>query len=510
MKAKDTGKATVVRLWHFDDNPYELEAIESTLRLESFGPAFEVRSFINTADLLQVIATNDQPDIVLLDIHDETSGKNDGIDAIEVVRRKCDSSVIIMRSSLSDAATIVDCLRRGADDFISKKTDKAELSLRLFNAVHLARAKRGVASIDVLDKSNADLQDFAGQTMKQVKQRAVKIIDSAIMAVHVYGEPGTGKEVVAEIFRRSLPATTPFVSINCGAISPSILESELFGHVKGAFTGAQSDRKGVIAEANGGWLFMDEVATLPMSAQIALLRVLENREIRPVGGSKTKKINVRIISAANERLEHLVGNGSFRRDLWQRLVEATVDLPPLRERQDEIRPLIEKFCKTMNGGPYEISESTITVLSELHWSDGNIRELRNCLRAMTEFSSNKYLTPLAIPARYWSENRRHQSGPQPASSADYVGSGTQSMLSVGWDPKMDGNFESAVDEIFKQLIRLLHQEHRRLSVRSLSKLTGIAKTTLADKLRRLVDKKLISAEDLQALVGLEAAAKSEG
>jgi DNA-binding NtrC family response regulator len=510
MKTPDAVKTTTLKVWHFDDNPYELEAIESTLTTESFGPEFEVKSFVSPIELAAAISPSELPDIVLLDIHDEVTGKKLGISAIEMVRSKCQSAIIVMRSSLSDSGTILECLRHGADDFISKKTDKAELSLRLYNAVQLAHAKRGGDRDQRSGTQLKAMENYAGQTMQHIRRRAEKIVDSAIMAVHVFGEPGTGKEVVAEVFRQVLPVNTPFVSINCGAISPSILESELFGHVKGAFTGAQSDRKGVIEEANGGWLFMDEVATLPMSAQVALLRVLENKEIKPVGGSKTKKVNVRILSATNERLEQLVSKGSFRKDLWQRLVEATIELKPLRERREEVRPLIEMFCQIMNGGPYKITDSAIAVLCELNWSDGNIRELRNCLRAMTEFSSDKLLTPLAIPARYWSETDNSLQGQSSTHGSVSTTAGHTWKLSVEWDPSREGNFDGTVDEILMQLIRLLHGKHNRLSVRSLSKYTGIAKTTLADKLRRLVDKKLLSADELQSLVGLESTSKISG
>ena len=234
--------------------------------------------------------------------------------------------------------------------------------------------------------------------MRKICQRVPQIINSAISSVYIEGESGTGKEVVADLFG-SFARNTPFVKLNCGSIAPSLLESELFGYVKGAFTGALSNKAGIIETASGGWVFLDEVASLSKSAQVALLRVLENQEVIRLGESHSRKINVRFIAASNVCLSHLVEEGKFRNDLWQRLCETEIILKPLRERRSEIPELIEYFCKNMRGGPYQIEKTAMNVLSQMPWDDGNVRELRNCLRAMTENQNNGILSPMGIPER---------------------------------------------------------------------------------------------------------------
>ena len=389
-----------------DDNPFEGEHLAEALGKNTdgnvLGCQFKVETFDDVSGYLARLQEKPSPDVVLLDVDLGKQGR--GSDLIEKSREILPRLVIMMRSGLDDVQVIRDCLKRGADDFLSKVSDTRELGLRVWNGYRLARLKRGEdmrQEIRHTGKVKDPVNTEVGPTLQQISKRIPMLIKSAVSAIHVSGESGTGKEKVADLFHAVLAHDTPFVRVNCGAIAPSLLESELFGHAKGSFTGAASEKKGYLETASGGWIFLDEVGTLTPQAQVALLRVIENHEVVRVGESLPRRISIRVLSATNESLEDLVRQGKFRKDLWQRLCETKIHLPPLRERKAEIAPLVKYFCEIMPGGPYEISESALDVLTEASWKNGNVRELRNCLRAMTELHVNRLLTPLSIPGSIW-------------------------------------------------------------------------------------------------------------
>ena len=281
---------------------------------------------------------------------------------------------------------------------------------------------------------------------------------------------------MAELFE-DYTKNTPFVKMNCGSIAANLVESELFGYAKGAFTGAASHKIGLLEAASGGWLFLDEVASLSESAQIALLRAIENQEVIRIGESTPRKISVRFIAASNVSLLEKVQMGSFRNDLWQRLCETEIILKPLRDRKHEIPDLIQFFCKTMKGGPYIIEETALNVLCQLPWQEGNVRELRNCLRAMTEHQTNKILTPLGIPERILLKNKE-DFYPLEKKLDNYV-----------YIPLFDqtGNFytyEHLEEILFDKLVKFLY-EKEKINITELSKKIGLARSTVQIKMRKI-------------------------
>jgi DNA-binding NtrC family response regulator len=354
-------------------------------------------------------------------------------------------------------------------------SDKGELSLRVYNSYRLATMKRGVNfTAQPVDK---DIPRPVGATMERIARRIPLILDSAISAIFIGGESGTGKEVVADLIGSALPPETPFIKVNCGAIAPTLLESELFGHVKGAFTGASADKRGLLEAASGGWIFLDEVATLSPSAQVALLRVLENHTMLRVGSTKPVHLDLRVLSATNEPLETLVAEGKFRADLWQRLRETEINLPPLRQRPDEIPALVERFCNKMNGGPYTVSGPAMAVLTSASWRAGNIRELRNCLRAMTEMHVNKLLTPLSIPERLWEDigekpetQTQDQAEPKPQVLLD---DSEDNGIVIPWTYDDKQTYDHLTDLLLLTLTRKVASRNGRLSLRSLAQTIGM-------------------------------------
>jgi DNA-binding NtrC family response regulator len=460
---------------HLDDDPFEGERVRSALAKSPLGISFRVESALQPGELFNILKGS-AIDAVLLDVHlgDDVSGH----EVIPKIRELAPHAVILMFSTADDAPTVLTSLQAGADDFLSKHSDKGELALRIKNSLGLAQLKRG-------HKKSAAVKapKPIGATMEQIQQRVVRLINSAVSAVHVAGESGTGKEVVADLFAAEL-GDEPFVKVNCGAIAPTILESELFGHVKGAFTGALTDKRGYLESASGGWLFLDEVANLTASAQAALLRVIENQEVLRVGSAKPVPIKVRIISATNDDLDALVEQGKFRRDLLQRLREAEIKLRPLRDRRAEIPDLVAHFCHTMPGGPYKISDPALRILTHAKWREGNVRELRNCLRAMTEMHENGMLTPLSIPERVLRPVGKKTG---PAADLDFAST---------------TNFDTLVDRLLINLTEHLYLQHGQLSIRQVALLTNVSRSTLSARYKQLVESGELSKDAIAEWLGI--------
>jgi DNA-binding NtrC family response regulator len=521
------GKDSIsLRVLHVDDDPFELDRVKLALEKHPTSCTFHVESLSQADAFLKRLASRQlAPDVVILDIHLGNETLN-GVQLATETRKAWPTSVILMCSTADDVGTIADCLSSGADDFISKLSDHGELSLRVFNSYRLARLKSG-ADITPTQSHNPKEKPCIGPTMGRIKARIPLILDSAISAVFIRGESGTGKEVVADLFEAHVGEKKPFIKVNCGAIAPTLLESELFGHMKGAFTGAIAEKKGLIEVSSGGWIFLDEVATLSMQAQVALLRVLENGEVLRVGATKPQSIQVRVLSATNEPMEELIAQGKFRADLWQRLREAEIHLAPLRERPDEIPALIEHFCRTMPGGPYQASQPVVDILSHASWQQGNVRELRNALRAMTEMHVGKLLTPIAIPSRVWEEigetpssvtkdqdadrsdgqkNDRMASPEEIPTTEKKVhrasSQSTTNSLSVPWPANGTPNFDDLADTLLVAVVRRLVTQEGRLSLRTMAQMIGMSRSTLSTRLKGAVHKNLISLGDLTLLVGI--------
>ena len=302
-----------------------------------------------------------------------------GIDLLKLLKEKNPKAEAIMMTAFASSDTAVEAIKIGAYDYISKPFDVNELRLLLRNVKKKLELEQKLA-----EEKEEKFQDLIGKSpaIKIVKETIEKIAPYDINVL-ITGESGTGKEVVAKtIHKLSKRKDKPFVAINCASLPADLLESELFGYKKGAFTGATSDKKGLIEEANGGTLFLDEIGEMPMSLQAKLLRFLEERKIRPLGSTKEIEVDVRIISATNRNLEEEIEKGNFREDLYYRLSTIIIKIPPLRERKEDIPLLAEHFLKEFQekyGKRFEkISQDFLDFLMKYEFK-GNIRELRNLL-----------------------------------------------------------------------------------------------------------------------------------
>ncbi len=310
-----------------------------------------------------------------------------GMDVLrEAIRLQPDCAVLLVTGHES-VRTAVEAMREGAADYLAKPVDLAELRTRLARAVESVRLKRTNTELQRQIDKRFGFEGIVGQSAPM--QRVFDVlgqVSSTNATVLILGESGTGKELAARAIHTNSPRSKrPFVAVNCAALSEELIESELFGHVKGAFTGAFAAKEGRFVYADGGTLFLDEVGDMPLATQAKLLRVLETREVVPVGGNATVKVDVRLVSATNRDLEAMVKEGTFREDLLYRLKVVTLRMPSLRERRADLPLLIDHFVsefarvhrRTIRG----ITPEARTILVRHDWP-GNVRELRNVIENM--------------------------------------------------------------------------------------------------------------------------------
>jgi len=360
----------------------------AALRLLLKGEGLAIETTSSPTGVLKAIDTQEL-DVVLIDLNyarDTTSGK-EGLDLLTSIKAKDPALPVVVMTAWGSVDLAVEAMRRGARDFIQKPWDNARLLSVLRTQIELSAALRRGRQ---LEAENLALRVSAEGGVKPVHVIAESAAMKAVMNlvarigpadanVLITGENGTGKEVVARILHSmSTRSTKPMISVNAGALAEGVFESELFGHVRGAFTDARTDRVGRFELADGGTLFLDEIANVPLNLQAKLLRVLETGEFERVGSSKTHKVNARVLSATNADLTAEVAQGGFRQDLLFRLNTVEIPIPPLRERREDILPLAEHFLeqhcaryrRTLDG----FSSSARDALMQHSWP-GNVREL---------------------------------------------------------------------------------------------------------------------------------------
>jgi two-component system response regulator HydG len=319
-------------------------------------------------------------DVVLTDLR---MGSVDGIEVLRIIKQKMPMTEVVVMTAYGTIESAVEAMRLGAFDYIQKPFTEQELLMKVQRAVDNRRLTGQVQLFANEFKERYHFENIIGrsQAMRDVLGRIVKIAPSDATAL-ITGESGTGKELVAKaIHANSRRNTKPFVTVNCAAITETLLESELFGHARGSFTGAVGARKGLMEEADGGTFFFDEIAETPLSFQAKLLRAIQENEIRRVGENKPVKVDVRIIAATNQDLIRSIEDKTFRQDLYYRLNVARFELPPLRERREDIPLLAEFFLQKYNrknGIKARLGEGVLEAITQ-HDFPGNVRELENLI-----------------------------------------------------------------------------------------------------------------------------------
>lgn len=348
---------------------------------------------------------------VVLKAFDE--GKSDAIAWMEKIRGLAPDTQFIFLGAGGTIHTAVEAIRGGAFDYLSKPVKTAQLTESVKKALDYQALVAEDQRIKLRLRRRSNPNIFAGNSavMQRVSSLIAEIAPTEV-TVLIQGESGTGKEVVARaIHEKSRRHAGPFIAVNCAALPDSIIETELFGHARGAFTGAVNDRLGRFQLAQGGTLFLDEIGDLSSKGQADLLRVLEDGIFRPVGSPKTLRANVRIIAASNRHLEELSMNGKFREDLLYRLNIVMIDLPPLRERAEDITPLVgsflEHFCAKHRRRQKKFSREVVALFQTLPWP-GNVRQLRNIVERLVVTVSRSVIGPQDLPQAFVNARKPNQ------------------------------------------------------------------------------------------------------
>lgn len=366
--------------------------------LEKIG--FTVASAMDGEAGIRMISSV-QPDVVLLDIR---LPKQSGLELFQEIRARDRRLPVVFVTADSESETAIEAIQLGAYDYLRKPLDLNQLNELVQRASETRRMMNVPVAIPIRDSQNASSDSFvgAGPSMLEVYKIIGRVAGQDV-PVLIRGESGTGKELVARaIYQYSRRSAEPFLAINCAAIPDQLLESELFGHEKGAFTGADQRRIGKFEQCNGGTLFLDEIGDMPLLLQGKVLRLLQDQKFERVGGNTTISTNVRLIAATNRPLEQMVEDGEFREDLLYRLNTITIRLPPLRDRHEDIPLLLErflsKFAVELNRPDLEgISPPALELLRQYRWP-GNIRELQSVLRNTILHTPGTVIVPDCLPA----------------------------------------------------------------------------------------------------------------
>jgi len=319
-----------------------------------------------------------------LTITDLMMPKMRGIDLVRRLREIDSNALVLLITAFGTIESAVEAMRAGAFHYVTKPFHNEEILIQVKRALEQKRLEQELQRLRTEVKAHNRFQNIIGQSaaMQKILETVAQVSDLPANIL-IEGESGTGKELIARaIHTNSSRASGPFVAVNCAAIPEALLESELFGYVRGAFTDARKDRSGLFREANGGMLFLDEISELPMTLQTKLLRVLEDKEIRPLGANQGEKVDTRVLSASNRNLEELVRSDKFRQDLYYRLNVIRIELPPLRERGDDVPILLQHFVEKFAAGAKRqvdgIEPEALAALKNYDWP-GNIRELEHAI-----------------------------------------------------------------------------------------------------------------------------------
>jgi two-component system response regulator AtoC len=385
---------TSAHLLVVDDDPITIDLLKEVLSKEGY----KVSTALSGEEAIRR-AKGNLFDIVITDVR---MGEKDGMEVLRSFKKDTPDTTVIMITAFGSIETAIEAIREGAYDYISKPFKLDEIKFTIQRALEQRRLiqENKLYRQELLEKYQ--FENVIGRTpqMFQVYKTVAKVADTK-STVLLCGERGTGKELIARsIHYNSHRNSCPFIPIDCASLVETLIESELFGHVRGAFTGATTAKRGLFEEADGGTLFLDEVGNLNLAMQSKLLRFLQEHEIKRVGGTESVKVDVRVIAATNQPLEPLVKSGRFREDLFDRLNVVTVTLPPLRERKEDIPSLanhfLQKFSEENHKNISHLSPEALEILTQYSWP-GNVRELEHTIERAVILSIHPIILPEDLP-----------------------------------------------------------------------------------------------------------------
>ncbi|HEY5975151.1 MAG TPA: sigma-54 dependent transcriptional regulator [Geobacteraceae bacterium] len=380
-----------------DDDASLRRVLEYNLQEEGY----DVFAAESGEDGVRVFA-EEKPPLVITDM--KMTGM-DGLQVLKAIKERSPETLVIIITAFGAVDMAVGAMKLGAYDYITKPFNRDALRLTVRKALQYTglTAENRRLKEELVDRSDFRTIVGTSREMEKVFHVVRKVADTEA-GVLITGESGTGKELIARsIHAGSSRRAAPFIAINCAAIPRDLLESELFGHVKGAFTGAVRDKTGKFQLADGGTLFLDEVGELPLELQPKLLRAIQEKEVEPVGGTKLQKLDVRIVAATNLDMDKAIAAGTFREDLYYRLSVIPLQLPPLRERRTDIPLLIRYFCTKHNSEKVSFDEDALEAMIAYSWP-GNVRELENSVERMLIMRSGETITPADLPGKIRDEN----------------------------------------------------------------------------------------------------------
>jgi two-component system nitrogen regulation response regulator GlnG len=460
-----------------DDEPNLLYSLETSLQSKDLAVATA-----STAKEGIALVAERGPDAVLLDVRLPDMS---GLDAFLKIHQADPHLPIILMTAFATTETAIEAMKRGAFDYLTKPVDLRQLRNVVSKALELRQMTRAPAEfqdIEALETTGDTI--VGGAPAMQEVYKAIGRVATTGVNVLVLGESGAGKELVARaIHDHSHRAGKPFLAINCAAIPETLLESELFGHERGSFTGAEKRRMGKFEQASGGTVFLDEIGDMSGPTQAKVLRVLQDQRFERIGGNETIQTDARIVAATNQNLDELAASGRFRRDLYYRLKVYTISLPPLRERPDDLPLLVDHFIRLYNP---EIgrrvrtaSPEALTVLKRYPWP-GNVRELQGVIKNSLVNATDEVLTTECLPSSIREGAQRAAHVPNPTEAGQEIAHLVRDLLAKG-EQDVYRKILYVVDGIVLREV-LRHVKGNQVEA---SKILGVSRTTLRARLRAL-------------------------
>lgn len=439
--------------------------------LQSEG--YNVHTATSGEDALSVL--NDvKPDLVIMDVR---MPDMDGIEVLRKIKESHPQIQVIMMTAFSTSEKAIQAIKLGAYDYLTKPFDNDELLIRIRDAIKTKELMDEVVTFDVSDDYARGERIVGKSTAMLDIYKQIGRVAPTDAPVLIKGESGTGKELVARaIYHYSNRADKPFLAINCSAIPEQLLESELFGYERGAFTGADFKRIGKFEQCSGGTLFLDEIGDMPLPLQAKVLRVLQDGQIQRLGGTETIETDVRIITATNKNLEEMVKSGTFRKDLYYRINVVTINVPPLRERKEDIEELvhyfIQKYNKKLGKTIKGITADALKKLKEHPWP-GNVRELENVIQKAIVFCNSDYLSSECCEELHMQSLLRNS-----CVSTEHA---IQNVVELAFKDGCQERFQDIVSTLEKSMVKRALELTKGNQVHA-AKLLGISRNTLRKKL----------------------------